>query len=301
MNLNKIPVLILTLLTLSITAACTQTGAALLNALAKNNHYVRETDLRYGEHEANTLDVYHPAKKPSVDQAMKKPVLIFFYGGCWGECNSIGKADYLFVAQPFVEQGYVTVIPRFREYPKVKFSSIMDDAAKAVHWVTQNITHYGGDPDRIILMGHSSGAHIASMLALSPRYLGANSHPKIRSFVGLAGPYDFLPFDEAYQRKLFAPPERYRDSQPINFVTAQSPPALILHGEKDTTVGKHNAINLVRKSQALGGKLSLRLYPEHNHVGILLALSRPLQHRSTVLKDILLFMNKAQETDKLKI
>lgn len=290
MNLRKIRNLVWILFVFSITTACTQTGTALLNTLAANDSYARDVDLKYGNHTENTLDVYYPVKEAEQPQATKKPVIVFFYGGCWGECNSLGKSDYQFVAQPFVEQGYVTVIPRFREYPSVKFATIMDDAARAVDWVAKNIVQYGGDPDRVVLMGHSSGAHIASMLALNPQYLGQKTHSKIRGFVGLAGPYDFLPFGEAYQKDLFDPPEQYEDSQPINFVTAQSPPLLILHGEKDTTVGKHNALNLIRKSQEQAGRQQLLLYPKHDHVGILLALSRPFQNRSTVLNDVLQFL-----------
>lgn len=290
MNHRKIRNLVCILFVIPITTACTQTGTALLNTLAANDSYKRDVDHKYAKHAENTLDVYFPVKQAAKTQATKKPVIVFFYGGCWGECNSLGKSDYQFVAQPFVEQGYVTVIPRFREYPNVKFATIMDDAARAVDWVSKNIAQYGGDPDSVVLMGHSSGAHIASMLALNPKYLEPITHSKIRGFVGLAGPYDFMPFGEAYQKDLFGPPERYEDSQPINFVTAQSPPLLVLHGDKDTTVGKHNALNLIRKSQEQAGRQQLLLYPKHDHVGILLALSRPFQKRSTVLIDILKFL-----------
>ncbi len=113
-----------------------------------------------------------------------------------------------------------------------------------------------------------------------------------RSIRGLAGPYDFLPLDEEYQRVLFNSSNGYASSQPINFISAQSPPLLILHGGKDTTVGKHNAVNLSKKANKLKVKQQLILYPAHDHVSLLAALSRPLQGRSSVLKDMINFVKQ---------
>lgn len=272
-------------------SSCAQVGTAILNSKAKTDDYTLTPDLVYGHHRQNKLDIYRPIKN-STNADNKRPVVVFFYGGCWGECNSLDKSDYRFVAQSFASQGYVVVIPGFREYPAVKFGDIMSDASRIIRWISQHIDEYGGDPTRLVLAGHSSGAHIASMLTLNPRYLDTASRSNIRGFVGLAGPYDFLPLDKAYQRKLFGPPEHYAESQPINFVLPQSPPLLILHGAKDTTVGKHNAVNLAKKAQRLGVRHKLIIYPEHDHVGILLALSRPFQKRSAVYQDVLGFIQQ---------
>lgn len=286
----KIYLLMFLLLFLS---SCAKTGTAILNSLALTGDYKKTVNIAYGEHSQNTLDIYQPVK-PLVEKSGEeiKPVVVFFYGGCWGECNSLDKSDYLFLAQSFASKGYITVIPEFREYPDVNFTDIMSDASGVIRWVTQYISEYGGDPNQLILIGHSSGAHIASMLALNTRYLDVGTRSKIRGFIGLAGPYDFLPLDEAYQRTLFGPSERYADSQPINFVSTQSPPMLILQGAKDTTVGKHNAQNLAKKAQRLGVSQKLVIYPEHDHVGIILALSRYQIKKSLVFRDILDFIQK---------
>lgn len=281
-------------------SSCAQIGTVVLNSQARTGDYTSVTNIVYGVHRKNKLDIYrplrsqpqlglHPQSVGATSNRNKKPVIVFFYGGCWGECNSLSKSDYLFVAQSFSSRGYITVIPDFREYPDVKFADIMSDASNVIRWISQHIVKYGGDPSRLILVGHSSGAHIASMLTLNTRYLDAGS--RIRGFIGLAGPYDFLPLDEAYQRTLFGPSERYADSQPINFVSPQSPPLLILQGVKDTTVGKYNAVNLARKAQRLGVSQKLIIYPKHDHVGIMLALSRSHLKRSSVFQDMLGFIN----------
>ena len=275
-------------------SSCTQTGVTLLNQFSKTGNFTLATDIAYGVNPQNKLDIYRPTL-PRQNKRTSSPVVVFFYGGCWGECNRLQKKDYQFVAQSFVANGYTTVVADFRQYPTVNFPEIMTDASQVIRWVSNNISRFGGNPNQLFVMGHSSGAHIAAMLAVNPHYL-SNTHSNIKGFIGLAGPYDFLPFTEEYQRILFAPAQRYAESQPINVITPSAPPLLLLHGKKDTTVGQHNAVNLSRKAQSLGVKQRLILYPQHNHVGILLALSRPLKSRSSVLGDILTFIR--QQTHK---
>ncbi len=271
-------------------SACTQTGVNLLNTFSNTGDYVVVKDITYGTKPQNKLDIYRPTQSQK-NTTNLTPVVVFFYGGCWGECNSLYKKDYRFVAQSFVSKGYTTVIADFRQYPNVSFQEIMTDTSQVIRWIANHISRYGGDANRIIVMGHSSGAHIASMLALNPQHL-QGLHKNIKGFIGLAGPYDFLPFDEAYQKTLFAPPQRYAESQPISVINSNAPPLLLLQGKKDTTVGQHNSVNLSRKAQTLGVKQQLIIYPQHNHVSILLALSRPLKTRSAVLADMLEFIRQ---------
>ncbi len=282
----------LTLFSLIVTslAACSSTGTALLNIAANTDDYTVTKNITYGSHRKNKLDVYQPLTTTSNNR--KQPVLVFFYGGCWGECSTLNKSDYLFVAQSFASRGYVTVIADFRQYPEVRFDPLMQGASNIIRWTIQHISTYGGDSSRLIVAGHSSGAHIASMLALSPSYLSPRDKNNIRGFIGLAGPYDFLPFIEDYQRTLFASSaaNNYANSQPINFLSRQSPPLLLLHGEKDLKVGKHNSVNLARKAQRLGVPHRIITYPQHDHVSILLAWSRAFQKRSSVLRDSLSFI-----------
>jgi acetyl esterase/lipase len=277
----------LLILLISYLSSCSQAGAALLNSTAKTGDYIKASDLAYGTHKRYRLDVYRPKQTKG-----NKPVVVFFYGGCWGECSSLEKKDYLFVAQSLSSRGYVTVIPNFRKYPEVTFQPIMADAASVMRWVSQHIGEYGGDANKVIIAGHSSGAHIGATLALDKRYLDSGLRNRIRGFIGFAGPYDFLPLDEAYQLKLFGPPNRYAASQPINFVSSQSPAMLLLHGRKDTTVKPENSQKLAEKAQNLGVDTKLIEYPKHDHVGVLIALSRPLQRKSSVLADVITFLEQ---------
>src|SRR4051794_11872106 len=143
------------LLALSLTG-CTKFDA--LNATIPHFGYARTADIAYGNAPRQRLDVYRPC---SVDQDFPSaPVVIFFYGGYW---QGGSKSEYFFAAQGLVSKGFVTVMPDSRISPDVVFPAFVEDGATAVRWVHDHIAQFGGDPNRVYLMGHSAGAHIAAM------------------------------------------------------------------------------------------------------------------------------------------
>lgn len=265
--------------------SCTQVSLFIVNGLAEFDDYAVVENIPYGPNKLNHLDIYIPPS-PDTQSPLKMPVIVFFYGGCWGGCDTGLKEDYQFVAQALTSQGYIAVVADYRRYPEVRFPEIIDDARQATEWVKLNIEQYGGNANSIFLMGHSAGAHLAAMLTLDESYLSLQTRQAIRGFIGLAGPYDFLPFTEPYQYKVFAPQDAYPESQPINFVDGAEAPLLLLYGNDDTTVKPRNIINLAAKVQQLGGKVKTRYYDDIDHIGILAALSIPLRSRTSVLDDI---------------
>ena len=124
--------------------------------------------------------------------ARLRPVVVFFYGGAW---SSGRREDYAFVGRALAAQGFVVVVPDYRLVPEVRFPTFLDDSAAAVQWARENGAAFGGDGERITLVGHSAGAYNAAMLALDPRWLGPD-RAAVRGFVALAGPFDFLPLDD---------------------------------------------------------------------------------------------------------
>ncbi len=264
-------------------AGCTRVSLLVANTWARFGDYSVASDIPYGPDPLNQLDIYTPAGTPG---DLPRPTVVFFYGGCWGGCDTVTRESYRFVAEALTSENFVAVMADYRRHPQVKFRQIMADTGAAVSWVAQHIGDYGGDSSRIYLMGHSAGAHLAAMLTLNESYLREDIYRSISGFIGLAGPYDFLPFTEDYQRTLFGPEENYPASQPINFVDGTEPPMLLLHGQADTVVKQKNLINLAAKAQSLQGRVETRLYPEVGHAGILAALSRPLRSRYQVLADI---------------
>ncbi len=231
------------------------------------------------------LDIYTP--QTTVTEA-PRPVVVFFYGGAW---KSGSRQEYEFVASTLLGGDVIVVIPDYRLYPEVVFPAFVHDGAAAVSWVQKHIGQYGGDPNSIFLMGHSSGAHIAALLHFDHRFLqisGADLKPC--GLVGLAGPYDFLPLASPEMQSLF-PKDSREASQPVNFVTGQEGPVLLIHGLKDNRVKPRNSQSLANAITSAGGNVDLLLYEKSGHAQVLTGLAKPLRWTSPVAADALGFIN----------
>lgn len=242
-------------------------------------------DQAYGSHSRQRLDVYTPKRRGGE----LKPVLVFLYGGSW---NSGTKSDYGFAGAAFSGRGFVTVIPDYRLVPEVRFPGFLEDSAAAVRWARDNARRFGGDPNRIVLVGHSAGAYNASMLALDRRWLERAGVPAsaIKGWAGLAGPYDFLPLDVNSTREAFGQTADLAATQPINFVSRDDPPAILVTGDGDTTVAPKHTLHMAELLQAKGVTAETRVYRGVGHVGIMLAVAAPLRRRAPVLADVTTFL-----------
>jgi acetyl esterase/lipase len=268
-----------------VAAGCSRAAFFAANFPAIFGAYTRHVDIPYGADPQHRLDVYVPDKATSTP----KPLVVFWHGGRWifGD-----KADYRFVGAALAESGYVAVIANYRHYPQVKMPGFMDDAARAALWSAAHAAEFGADPRRLYLMGHSAGAHMAALVTLDSRYFAATGHPvpAIAGVIGLSGPYDFLPLLEADVQDMFGPPPLYPESQPINYVRADAPPMLLIHGLKDETVWPKNSRNLATALSARGVPVTLKLYPKLVHADTVGALSAPLRGRAPTLADIAAFI-----------
>jgi acetyl esterase/lipase len=226
-----------------------------------------------------TLDVYMP------ENAQNAPVVVFFFGGRWQKGD---KSEFKFVGQALASRGFVTIIPNYRLYPRVRFPDFIKDGAKAVKWARDNAAHYGGKNDKLFVMGHSSGAHIAAMLALNEEYLKGvgGSRSWLRGMVGLAGAYDFMPITAPDLRDLFGPVDRFPYTQPIFFVDGQNPPMFLVHGEDDKTVEVSNSRNLAQSITKAGGPVETLIYPKMSHELIIGSFASVLRGRADVLDQV---------------
>lgn len=244
--------------------------------------------VRYGPHARHHLDVWVPSRPDTA----RLPVVLFFYGGGW---HAGERGDYGFAAAAYAAQGFVAVIADYRLVPEVRFPDFLEDAALALRWVWQHIAHYGGDPARIAVAGHSAGAYIAAMLALDPRWLAAVQLPPttIKAGVLLSGPFDFAPFREWRGRATFGTYPDPADTQPINHVRPDAPPLLLQHGSSDRLVYAKNSRSLSQRLASVGAPHQLRIYQGCDHAGTAVALSRPFRNRYPVLADAVAFLRSA--------
>lgn len=228
---------------------------------------VRTANVPYGTDPRHRLDVYAPAQRAPHPAA----AIVFIHGGRW---NSGSKDEYRFVAAGLAERGFVVVMPNYRLYPQVRMAEGLADVARAVAWVQTSAREYGTDGSRVIVAGHSSGAHFAAMLAFDPRWLAKAGGRPVQGVAGFSGPYDFLPLKDADLIDYFGPPERFADSQPVNFVGRESPPAFLVHGLRDTVVAPRNTQSLASHLKAAGVPVELHLQDAEDHGGTLRRFAR---------------------------
>ena len=267
----------------ALASACSPLTA--FNTLAPRDPAARAgRDIAYGPDPRQRLDVYTPK-----GGAAGAPVLVFFYGGGW---DSGRRQDYAFAGQALAAQGFVTVAPDYRLVPQVRYPDFLTDCAAAVAWAHAHAAAYGGDPDRILLAGHSAGAYNAMMLALNTRYLrDAGVDPRvIRAAAGLSGPYDFLPFRVKSTLETFGQASDPAATQPINHVAPGAPPIFLAHGDKDTLVYPKNTLALAAALSRAGDTVEVKIYPGLSHADLVLALSRPFRGKAPVLADMTAFL-----------
>ena len=139
--------------------------AATLPAAAQTKLTI-ERDIPYAEtaNPRQRVDIYSP------EGATNLPVVFWIHGGGWegGDRTSIQ-----FKPQAFVDKGLVFVSTGYRLLPEVEMGTIFRDIAKSVRWVHDHIAEHGGDPNRILVMGHSAGAQLAALICTDDRYLKA--------------------------------------------------------------------------------------------------------------------------------
>ena len=283
-------IVVVLLLAMGVATACSPLGT--FNALTPKDaggERVAEA-LPYGENARQMLDIYAPDREAG---AGPLPVIVFFYGGSW---NSGSRGGYRWLGRALAAQGFVVVLPDYRLVPETRYPGFVEDGAAAVRWTRANIARYGGDPDKVVVAGHSAGAYIAAMLATDDRWLGED-HAALKGLVGLAGPYDFAPFDVAASQEAFGQWPDPAETQPVTWAGAGDPPALLLTGADDETVRPRNSHALAQRLRAGGVEAQVVEYPGIGHINILLSLSRPLRGRAPTLEATSAFVRRVTSAD----
>ena len=280
--------LFLAVLWLGTLAGCTAGGLLRLanSADVINGAVTVSHDIAYGTLPRQRLDLYLPRHPPG----RPVPLVVFVHGGSW---YWGAKNQYRFVGAALAEQGVVVAVINYRLYPEAHLEDSVEDVVTAVAFAEREATRRTGDPARVYLMGHSAGAQLAALVALNPTRLAAVGVPAVNGFIGLAGPYDFLPITDDYLKEYFGPQERYPLSQPVNFVSSASAPALLVQGLKDTTVRPRNADALGARLRAAGVPVENLLLEDDDHSTVLKRLARPYRHADPMVERVLRFVGAA--------
>src|SRR5690349_20696905 len=175
------------------------------------------------------LDVYAPAG------AKGAPIVVSIHGGALREGD---KAAQAYVGQLLAKAGFVAVVINYRLSPGVSHPAHVEDAAHAVAWARTHAADYGGDPQRLFVIGHSAGAYLAALLALDPKYLAAYQM-SAKDLKGVVPVSAFFYVD----RKGVAPdrpkdvwgtdPAAWKAASPASYLRKEVPPMLLLYADGD--------------------------------------------------------------------
>ena len=244
-------------------------------------------DIEYGKGGDTSLrlDLYMPAD-------LEKPVpgMIFIHGGGWEQGH---RNDYRYYTVRYAKRGYVVATISYRFSNEAPYPAAVQDAKCAVRWMRANAAKYHVDPDRIAVVGGSAGGHLSMMVGYASDvpelegeggYAGVSS--RVQVVVDLYGPTD-LACPEArdvgsvtkFLKKSYdEAPELYEQASPINHLTKDDPPTLVVHGTIDELVPVWQSDVLVDKLKALGIPVVYEKYEGWPHtMDVALDVNRRLQ------------------------
>ena len=271
------------LVALTLVAACSP--LALLNATTPTDDHRAINGVAYGDNPRQKLDLYIPeSHRPALP---RRGVLL------WRVVAGRQAPGLSLRGAALASRGCLALVVDYRVYPEVRYPEFLRDGAAAVRWAHDHVAEYGGDPQRLFVMGHSAGAYNAAMLAFDSRWLGAEGlDPKqvLKGMIGLSGPYDFLPIIAPVVQTIFGPREQWPATQPIAYVSAGAPPALLATGDTDETVLPKNSRNLAHRLRAVGVPVEETEYPGVGHARMVVALAGPFRHGVPVLDEIARFI-----------
>lgn len=236
------------------------------------------------------LDLYYPtALRPK-----KCPVVVFTHGGGWAAGNryKVASGSFAVVFKRLVKEGFAVAPVTYRLAKKDSGVAMRDcviDCKDAIRYLAKNSESLGIDPMRICVMGDSAGGHIAQMLLLaSPEQLSGDkalAEVPYRMLAGVSwyGPCDFENMDlfnhddRSDFRDRFGPRilgsdsgpadklERYREVSPVNYLSKDSPPLLMIQGDKDTTIPVKHAYYMKQKADSVKAPVEIMIIRNSGH------------------------------------
>lgn len=240
-------------------------------------------DLAYIEngHERQKLDLYVPG-----GTLRPVPVIIWIHGGAWRQGGKHANRFFPLVTS-FIADGFAVASINHRYSQQAIFPAQIQDAKAAVRWLRTNATNYRLDPDRFVAWGGSSGGHLASLLGTTAgvREFGDRDDrmSRVQAVVDFFGPSDLLQMDahrlpEGVVHNVPTSPEsqlvgglisqknaEVRQANPITYASADDPPFLIVHGDRDILVPHHQSVILAAALKAAGVPNILRTVPGGGH------------------------------------
>jgi arylformamidase len=218
--------------------------------------------MQYGAGPRHLVDVFKSAEPNS-------PIQLFFHGGGW---RILSKDEHSFVAKGLVPRGATVIVPSYSLLPDTPLDSIVQDAYAAVRWVAANATRFGGDPERIYVSGHSSGAHLAAMAVAEQGHSLPNG--LIKGAVLVSGNYDLEPLRLSSRNRYMEldQPAAERNSPALRR-PALGTPTVVACGSQENRQYKMQARDLKIAWTSLGAPCREVEIADRNHLNVVLDMN----------------------------
>lgn len=234
----------------------------------------KETDIPYGRHPAQKLDIFFPHSEGS-----SLPVHMFIHGGYW---RMFSKGDFSYVARTVTDAGAIAVIIDYGLMPGVRLAEIVRQVRSAKAWVAKNIGRRGGDPERLTISGHSAGAHLATSL-----FTKEQEDPP-RGVLLLGGVYDIGPLRASFLEPLLGLTDaEVREFSPVNYDFQNSIGFDILYGERETEPFHTQAARLARRLSEQGCEVRLKSLRDSDHMSSVLDIGVPSTEAGKALTSLI--------------
>jgi acetyl esterase/lipase len=208
------------------------------------------------------LDLYLPEGRTNA------PVIVSYYGN---QLMGGDKSEDAYIGRRFAAAGFVTAVVNYRLSPAVSHPAHVQDAAASFAWVKRHAKEYGGDPDRVFIIGYSAGAYLAALLSTDPRYLAAHklSPRDIRGVVPVSAFYFVEGRGVAPDRdKSVWGTDRnvWVDASPAHHLRGEGPPTLILYAERDEDWRRQQNVEVAAAMKAAGRtNVEIAMIGDRNH------------------------------------
>lgn len=253
--------------------ACQKETDNVIDTANGNQQLAEQTimNVSYGSDTAQRMDVYLPAGRTTTTTK----AIIMIHGGAWIGGDKTEMNQFIpVIKQKMPEYAVFNINYRLGALPATNpFPTQENDVKAAVNFVLNKAGEYKFNTEKTVILGASAGGHLALLQAYK------NNTPKMKAAVSLFGPTDIAALYDAYagnslnqfglQLLLNGTPATnaasYNASSPINFVTAQTPPTLLLHGSADPIVPIAQSTALKAKLETAGVPVTMVTYPNAGH------------------------------------
>ncbi|WP_414617792.1 alpha/beta hydrolase [Dyadobacter sp. 32] len=239
------------------------------------------------------LNIFAPRKYKKLND-----VIVFIHGGNW---NSGRKEQYNIIGKNWAKKGVVYVIIDYPLSPAANYRDMAIASAKSVKWVKDSIRHYGGNPERIFVSGHSAGGHLASLISLDNKYFKdlGSENPIAGTILIDAGGLDMYGYlmdekiskDDTYFKTFTGDPENWKDASPLHHLHKKMPPMVIYQGGKTYPSIVKSTARFVKALDEFAPETPFHLQKSKKHVPMITQYLNPWNRR---YKKIIGFMKEVK-------